>query len=271
MPRSAAPVPAHAPIDNGSTHPESSSGSPSTAVTAAIAVSASSPNVSDAEAVAPENDRRRRAAAPMTAPRRRAGGRSSGARRGTSELGVAPAATRHRRGRCHAVSGAAPSPTTTVVASQRRRSEAATLVAPHVRARRGGRRGQRSRRACRRRSRGDGTRSIVHVSYRSHAIRVIPPHGSAAGEQSRPAPAHAPDSRISRECSPGWAGATPIAAGVRLNRGAGAGWTRPSTSTNVRAGDVVRVAGGLRHRQHRGEADVGRVQERAPLMRVSST
>ena len=55
-------------------------------------------------------------------------------------------------------------------------------------------------------------------------------------------------------------------AGGAANRGAGAGWVMPATSTNVLAGDVVRVRRRLVHRQHRREADVGALHDLAPLV-----
>ena len=94
--------------------------------------------------------------------------------------------------------------------------------------------------------------------------RRPPPRGRSA---SRCARHRRPQSaRISRECCPGWAGGVPIAAGVRLNRGAGAGCIRPSTSTNVPRAALCGMDGCLGHRQHRGEAHVGAVEQRAPLV-----
>ena len=54
------------------------------------------------------------------------------------------------------------------------------------------------------------------------------------------------------------------ALGVRLKRGAGAGWGAPSTSTNVRRSMLCGWAR-LRHRQHRREADFVAGEERDPL------
>ena len=55
-------------------------------------------------------------------------------------------------------------------------------------------------------------------------------------------------------------------AAVRSNRGAGAGCTTPSTSVNVPRSRVVRMVRRLVGVEHRREADVGALQQRAPLV-----
>ena len=73
-------------------------------------------------------------------------------------------------------------------------------------------------------------------------------------------------SRTSRVCWPGCAGGRVISTVVRLNRGAGAGCVSAVDLDERRPGDVVRVVGGLAHREHRGEAHVGVLHQRAPLV-----
>ena len=96
----------------------------------------------------------------------------------------------------------------------------------------------------------------------SHPCRAAPAISSGAKPQS---------ARASSVCSPGAGGGRGDAPGVRLNRGAGAGWTTPPTSVKVprsrRCGCVRRLAGV----EHRGEAGVGALQQRAPLVARSSS
>ena len=58
----------------------------------------------------------------------------------------------------------------------------------------------------------------------------------------------------------------PIAAGVRLNRGAGAGWTRPSTSTNVPRATLCGWAAASDIVSTGAKQTSVRVEQRAPLV-----
>ena len=78
-----------------------------------------------------------------------------------------------------------------------------------------------------------------------------------AARPSRPAPRGCADRR-------GPEGAS-ISGAVRLNRGAGAGWTTPSTSMNVWRSTLCGCCRRFAHREHRREADVGHLHDRAPL------
>ncbi len=74
-------------------------------------------------------------------------------------------------------------------------------------------------------------------------------------------------SSASRVCWPGWAGGErAISGAVRLKRGRRCRLLDAVALDDRRAGDVVRVLGRLGHRQHRGEADVGVLHQRAPLV-----
>ena len=79
------------------------------------------------------------------------------------------------------------------------------------------------------------------------------PEASSASTSSR---ANPQSSSTSCVCCPGWAGGRSTAPGVRLRRGAGAGWSAPATSMKVPLRHVVGMLSRLAHGQHGCEAHV---------------
>ena len=92
-----------------------------------------------------------------------------------------------------------------------------------------------------------------------------------ARRDSTSAAAKPQSASTSSVCWPGHAGGRWIAPGVRLNRGAGAGWSSPCSSTIVPRAWMCGCVGGLGHREHRREAHVGRARGPRTTRRASSS
>src|SRR6266436_6943682 len=95
------------------------------------------------------------------------------------------------------------------------------------------------------------------------AALAIAPHARSRSKSE----ALKPQSRsASSVCSPGRAGGRWIALGVRLKRGAGAGWITPFSSTKVPTLTIIRMARRLFHAEHEREADVAALHDAAPFV-----
>ena len=105
-------------------------------------------------------------------------------------------------------------------------------------------------------------RSDAHTS----PVMGMPPRRPTASSASISSSAKPACRSTARVSAPACTGGRGSSGAVALNRGAGAFCTTPLTVMNAPPGDVVRVPGGLGHREHRRNAGVGALQQRAPLV-----